>query len=91
MRPAVLNRITIVWVGLLSLTILSLVLIRGLAPERAHGVGPAAVMIIAFTKARVVGLEYMALRNAPWILRLLFEGWIVVIGTAMVVVSVHAN
>ena len=91
MRPAVLNRITIVWVGLLSLTILSLVLIRGLAPAGAHGVGPAVVMIIAFTKARVVGLEYMALRNAPWILRLLFEGWIVVIGTAMVVVSVHAN
>ena len=91
MRAALLNRITIVWVGLLSLTILSLVLIRRLGPAGADGVGPAAVMTIAFTKARFVGLDYMALRNAPWTLRLLFEAWIVIVGTAMVAVSVHAN
>jgi hypothetical protein len=88
MRAAIFNRVSIVWIVLLGLTVVSVVVSRRLGSDGAYGLGPAAVMIIAFTKARIVGLEYMALRNAPWALRLLFEGWVIVIGTALVAVSV---
>ena len=88
MRPPILNRVTSVWIVLLGLTFVSLVVFRRLGSDGAYGLGPAAVMIIAFTKARIVGLEYMALRNAPWALRLLFEGWVIIIGAALVAVSV---
>ena len=91
MRSTILSRATIAWVVLVGLTILSLVLIRGVRPVGIHGLGSAAVLIIAFTKARVVGLEYMALRNAPWPLRLVFEGWVIIIGTVMVAVSALVN
>ena len=88
MRSPILNRVTSVWIVLLGLTFVSLVVFRRLGSDGACGLGPAAVMIIAFTKARIVGLEYMALRNAPWALRLLFEGWVIIIGAALVAVSV---
>src|ERR1700730_5311066 len=88
MRAAVLNRVSIVWIVLLGLTIVSVVVSRRLGSDGAYGLGPAAVMIIAFPNTRIVGLEDKALMNAPWALRLLFEGWVVVIGTALVAVSV---
>jgi hypothetical protein len=44
----------------------------------------AAVIVIAFAKAWVVGIRFMQLQTAPRVLRLLFEGWIVGAATAMI-------
>jgi hypothetical protein len=37
------------------------------------------IFVVAFVKVRFVGLYFMELRQAPVILRSLFEGWCVVV------------
>lgn len=39
-----------------------------------------AMLVIAFIKGRLVILDFMELRGAPLIWRLLLEGWIVLVG-----------
>lgn len=48
------------------------------------GGGNAAVVAVAFVKARLVGLDFMELRTAPVALRVLFEGWVVVTGGVLI-------
>jgi len=67
-------RVAVVWLVLLAATLLSW--------ESAHSSGEyrvasAAVLLIAFLKARLIGLEFMELRAAPRVLRFIFEAWAV--------------
>ena len=39
----------------------------------------------AFGKAWIVGREFMELRHAPLVLRAIFGGWVVVVGTTLTV------
>lgn len=43
----------------------------------------SAALLIAFVKVRLIGLEFMELRAAPFLLRLIFELWTVVACTGM--------
>jgi caa(3)-type oxidase subunit IV len=68
-------RVVVVWLVLLTATLLSW--------ESAHTSGEyrlasAAVLLIAFLKARLIGLEFMELRSAPRVLRFIFEAWVIV-------------
>jgi hypothetical protein len=76
MRPLLKNRITIVWMGLLAATALSLMFGHGLwfSEPRQAGV---AILIIAFIKVRLVILDFMEVRHAPRYLRRAAHAWIV--------------
>jgi caa(3)-type oxidase subunit IV len=68
-------RVAVVWLVLLAATLLSW--------ESAHSadgyrLASAVVLLIAFLKARLIGLEFMELRTAPRALRFIFEAWVVV-------------
>lgn len=54
----------------------------------AQAVAAAAVLAIAFVKARFTGLWFMELRTAPHGLRLAFERWMWVVGSVLVVLVV---
>jgi caa(3)-type oxidase subunit IV len=68
-------RVAVTWLVLLAATLLSW--------ESAHSSGDyrlasTVVLLIAFLKARLIGLEFMELRAAPRVLRAIFEAWVVV-------------
>jgi heme/copper-type cytochrome/quinol oxidase subunit 4 len=44
-----------------------------------------AIVLIAAIKVRLVLLHFMELRHAPLPLRLVFEGWVVVVTVALIV------
>ena len=49
-----------------------------------------ALMLVAFIKVRLVGLHFMELRSAPLALRTLFEAYVVVVFTVVIVMYVQA-
>jgi hypothetical protein len=73
------HRNTALWAALVAATCIPL------ASGAAHGVKLAATgaLLIAFLKARYIGLEFMELRHAPAVLRHLFEVWVVVVGATV--------
>jgi ABC-type Fe3+ transport system permease subunit len=46
----------------------------------------AGVIITAFVKVWMVGLQFMEIKSAPRLLRYLFEGWTVALCAALIVV-----
>ena len=76
------HRTTVVW----ALLVLATVVSWTLGVEAGTGVqaGIVIVLLIAFTKVRYVGLEFMGLREANPILRGLFETWVVVVGGVVI-------
>lgn len=81
MRPLVWNRPTIIWLLLVAASLLSWesMSIAGGDARLAR----AAILIIAFLKVRLVGLEFMELRHAPVALRAAFEGWTILVCAAL--------
>ena len=67
-----------IWAILVIATLLSCASWLG-GDEGGQRLAGAAVMAIAFFKARLIGLHFMELRGAIWPLRLLFELWAIVI------------
>jgi hypothetical protein len=82
--------ITIVWVVLIAATICSLLLGTDdvVTPVKLASV---LVLVIAFIKVRFVGLYFMELRDAPVPLRLIFEGYCVVVCAALIVMFLVAR
>jgi Prokaryotic Cytochrome C oxidase subunit IV len=74
MPSFVTRRFTAVWFVLMLATALSWESTRDAESARWGG---TAVLIIAFIKVRLIGLEFMELRLAPSTLRRLFEGWVI--------------
>jgi hypothetical protein len=76
------TRATVVWLGLICATLISWTLgtDHGVAD---HRLASTLIMLVAFTKVRFVGLYFMELRDAPAPLRLVFEGYCVVIFAAV--------
>ncbi len=68
------NRTTVMWAVLISATLLSWWLGTGHGFSSAE-LASVAVLIVAFIKIRIVGLYFMELREAPTVLRGLFEGY----------------
>jgi caa(3)-type oxidase subunit IV len=74
---------TVAWIVLILATIVSWTL------GTAHGfnnytLASVVILIIAFVKVRLVGLYFMELREAPTVLRGLFEAYCIIVCTVVV-------
>jgi caa(3)-type oxidase subunit IV len=79
------SRQSLVWLVLVAATLMSFEsMLLGGDGER---IARCVILLIAFAKATIVGLEFMELRKAPAILRLPFLGWAVIACTALLVLS----
>jgi hypothetical protein len=82
----VARRITVVWILLLALTFGSFTI----GIEQGAGFAAQAALIIigiALFKVRLIGLHYMDVRSAPLGLRVMFEGYLLVVFTALAVID----
>lgn len=82
------NRTSLVWALLVAMTSLSWAL-------GSHGLGASGqqtasvlVLVLALLKARLVGVHFMALRNAPTALRAAFETWCLLVGAMTITLFV---
>ncbi len=73
-----------VWFVLITATVATAVLGLEQAAGGATAVG-VVLLAIAFVKIRLVGIHFMELGRAPTALRLLFEGYVLVTFTTLVV------
>jgi hypothetical protein len=80
------RRLTLVWAALLALTFGSFVV--GIE-QSADLAGAAAIAIIgiALFKVRLIGAHFMDVRIAPTALRVLFEGYVLVVFAALLVLD----
>jgi hypothetical protein len=67
------RRVVVVWWVLIAATLCSWEWGRS---SGDHRFASSAVLLIAFLKVRLIGLEFMELRAAPLPLRLVFEAWV---------------
>lgn len=65
---------TSVWFVLMAATLLSFSLGSLHGPDSSR-VSAIAVLMVAFMKVRLVGIHFMELRDAPVVLRSIFEGY----------------
>ena len=74
-----------IWALLAAATIGALLLgtSHGASVDTAQ-TGTAAALAVGFVKARYIGLEFMEIRTAHPALRWIFEGWVAVIGVALI-------
>jgi Prokaryotic Cytochrome C oxidase subunit IV len=85
---SVKNRLTVVWVVLAALTVVSWALAPG------HSAGPVAasvpitvvVLAMALIKSRLIIREFMEVRAAPAWLRAATDAWLVVLFGAVLVI-----
>jgi hypothetical protein len=80
------RRITLVWILLLALTFGSFTI----GIEQGSGFAAQAALIIigiALFKVRLIGLHFMDLRTAIVPLRMMFEGYLIAVFTALAVVD----
>jgi caa(3)-type oxidase subunit IV len=77
------HRVAVVWLALLGLTFASSVV----GIEQGSGVASAAAVLligVALFKVRLIGIHFMDLRIAPRPLRLIFEGYLLVVCLVLV-------
>lgn len=79
-------RLRLAWAVLVAATLVSWAVgpSHGATADTAR-VGTAVALLVAFGKAWIVGREFMELRHAPLVLRAIFGGWVVVVGTTLTV------
>jgi Prokaryotic Cytochrome C oxidase subunit IV len=82
------TRITLVWFFLIAATALSW--------EMGHGIGfndlryaSIAIIVVAFIKVRLVILDFMEIRHAPVVMRIVGELWVALICTTLVLLYWH--
>lgn len=83
---AATRRIKWAWILLLTLTFGSFVI----GIEQGSGFAAVAALIIigiALVKVRLIGLHFMELRTAPAGLRMMFEGYLLAVFTALAVID----
>lgn len=82
------SRVSLVWLVLIAATLLSWKV------GTDHGVhahlATTIVLLVAFVKVRLVGLYFMELRGAPLALRLIFEGYCLVVCTVLIIMYLTA-
>jgi caa(3)-type oxidase subunit IV len=83
------SRVSLVWLVLIAATLISWKI------GTDHGVhahlATVIVLLVAFIKVRLVGLYFMELREAPLPLRLIFEGYCVVVCTTLIIMYLAAG
>lgn len=88
MLPMLRHRTTAIWLLLMLATSASWILGSENRGQFSAGTG-TALMLVAFVKVRLVGLHFMELRSAPLALRTLFEAYVVVVSTVVIVMYVQ--
>lgn len=83
MRTLLWNRASAIWLLLVTASLLSWESMA-IAGGDAR-LGRSAILVIAFLKVRLVGLEFMELRHAPLALRAAFEAWVVLVCAALLI------
>jgi hypothetical protein len=76
------RRITAVWLLLVLATLFSW---ESAHVGQDHRLATSIVLVVAFIKARFVGLEFMELRAALLPLRLIFEAWVILACAALLI------
>lgn len=84
------RRVTIVWGILISLTLVTLVVGITQGADVGARIAALGLIVVAYVKARMVGLYFMELREAPTVLRALFEVWCAVICGVIAVIYMIA-
>lgn len=80
------RRLTLVWIALMALTFGSF----AVGIEQSTGIADlAAIVIIAIAlfKVRLIGVHFMDLRVAPVALRAVFEGYVLAVFVALVILD----
>jgi len=82
LMPLLRTKATPVWGVLIAATIVSwwLGTDHGLGSDD-HQVASTLILLVAFIKVRFIGLYFMDLRDAPIVLRALFEGYCIAVCT----------
>jgi hypothetical protein len=80
------RRITAIWLLLVLATILSWGTALRAGQDSAR-LASVTVIAVAFIKVRFVVLDFMELRTAPLPLRLVFEGWLLIVGGAIMLLT----
>ncbi len=77
------RRVTAIWLMLIAATLISWTMGQGdwLGSVRRTSI---AIILIAFLKIRYVILDFMHLRGAPLIMRIIAECWVVVVCTTII-------
>jgi hypothetical protein len=84
------RRVEMVWALLLLLTFGSFVL--GMEQNAGFASAGAAVIVaIALLKVRLIGMHFMDIRSAPWALRGLFEGYLLIVLVVLVAFDVFVK
>jgi Prokaryotic Cytochrome C oxidase subunit IV len=84
MKTGVPARTTAIWMILVLASFLTWWLgTNGAGHQVADRVMIAAVIVVAFMKAYLIGMEFMEVRAAPTVLRGLFTGWVVLFAVAI--------
>lgn len=80
------KRLLIVWLILTSMTLAYVWLDHSVDQSgtlKASTVVTVSVIVIALIKVRIIFQEFMEVRHAPALLRLLTDGWVVLIGVCL--------
>ncbi len=83
MASLVKNRFSLIWLILVVASLLSWESMA-IAGDDAR-LGRMVILVIAFLKVRLVGIEFMELRHAPVLLRAGFEAWCIAVCAALLV------
>jgi caa(3)-type oxidase subunit IV len=82
------SRISLVWLALVVATLISW---RVGTDTGLHAhLAATVVLLVAFLKVRLVGAYFMELRDAPLPLRLIFDGYCLIVCTVLVVMYLAA-
>lgn len=72
---------TVVWFVLIAATVLSWMLGTDHGFSAGHSLASVLILLVAFIKVRFIGLWFMELREAPIVLRGIFEAYCLVVCT----------
>lgn len=84
------TRAGVVWMLLVGAATFSWALGTDNGYSSGHATASVIIMLVAFLKVRFIGLYFMELRDAPLVLRGLFEGYCLVGCTLVIVVFLLA-
>jgi hypothetical protein len=87
MKQVILSSSSLIWLLLAFLTVTSWAIgeQHSFTSANATAMLSTAMILIGFFKVRLVAMHFMELRYAPWQLRLVFEAWVVLVCTVILV------
>lgn len=86
MRQVIGHYTTWIWLLLVAITTMSWEVGEGQTTGISAALVTPALVLAAFFKVRMVGMHFMELKTAPLPLRFLFEAWVIITCTALLVI-----